>query len=118
MNQRRFHSIVDYAVTMLLLCLYVSHQTKTNTSKTPPLKTVTDVPLPGPAVRFDYQSLDSTTGRLYIAHMNADRIWYLIPRDEKSWLTRGIPARTWSLGGTRTAARLRVGYGQSRSSRR
>ena len=74
MNQRRFHSIVDYAVTMLLLCLYVSPQTKTNTSNTPPLKTVTDVPLPGPAVRFDYQSLDSTTGRLYIAHMNADRI--------------------------------------------
>jgi DNA-binding beta-propeller fold protein YncE len=74
MNQRRFHSIVDYAVTMLLLCLYVSPQTKTNTSNTPPLKTVTDVPLPGPAVRFDYQSLDSTTGRLYIAHMNADHI--------------------------------------------
>jgi DNA-binding beta-propeller fold protein YncE len=30
--------------------------------------------LPGPAVRFDYQSFDPTTGRLYIAHMNADRI--------------------------------------------
>ena len=23
-------------------------------------------------MRFDYQSLDTTTGRLYIAHMNAD----------------------------------------------
>jgi len=40
----------------------------------PPLKTVVDVPMPGPAVRFDYQSLDPTTGVLYIAHMNADHL--------------------------------------------
>jgi DNA-binding beta-propeller fold protein YncE len=39
-----------------------------------PLKRVADVPLPGPAVRFDYQSLDTSHGRLYIAHMNADRL--------------------------------------------
>jgi DNA-binding beta-propeller fold protein YncE len=38
------------------------------------LRTVADVPLPGPAVRFDYQSLDPSSGRLYIAHMNADRL--------------------------------------------
>lgn len=38
------------------------------------LKTVADVPLPGPAVRFDYQSLDPANGRLYIAHMNADQL--------------------------------------------
>lgn len=30
--------------------------------------------MPGPAVRFDYQSLDPTSGRLYIAHMNADQL--------------------------------------------
>lgn len=39
-----------------------------------PLKKVADVPLPGPAVRFDYQSLDVPEGRLYIAHMNADHL--------------------------------------------
>jgi DNA-binding beta-propeller fold protein YncE len=39
-----------------------------------PLRKVTDVPLPGPAVRFDYQSLDASHGRLYIAHMNADQL--------------------------------------------
>ena len=39
-----------------------------------PLTKVADVPLPGPAVRFDYQSLDSSHGRLYIAHMNADQL--------------------------------------------
>jgi DNA-binding beta-propeller fold protein YncE len=39
-----------------------------------PLKKVADVPLPGPAVRFDYQSLDPSQGRLYIAHMNANQL--------------------------------------------
>jgi DNA-binding beta-propeller fold protein YncE len=38
------------------------------------LKQVAEIPLPGPAVRFDYQSLDSRNGRLYIAHMNADQL--------------------------------------------
>ena len=42
--------------------------------KSAPLKKVADVPLPGPAVRFDYQSLDASHGRLYIAHMNADQL--------------------------------------------
>lgn len=36
-----------------------------------PLKLVANVALPGPSNRFDYTSLDPTTGRLYIAHMNA-----------------------------------------------
>jgi DNA-binding beta-propeller fold protein YncE len=35
------------------------------------LKTVAEIPMPGPAVRFDYQSLDTTADRLYIAHMGA-----------------------------------------------
>jgi DNA-binding beta-propeller fold protein YncE len=30
-----------------------------------------EIPLPGPANRFDYQSLDPSTRRLYINHMNA-----------------------------------------------
>ena len=39
-----------------------------------PLKQVADVPLPGAAVRFDYQSFDRTHGRLYLAHMNDDHL--------------------------------------------
>ena len=39
-----------------------------------PLTKVADVPLPGPAVRFDYQSIDTSHGRLYIAHMNANQL--------------------------------------------
>ncbi len=38
------------------------------------LTQVADVPLPGAAVRFDYQSLDEQHGRLYIAHMNANQL--------------------------------------------
>ncbi|HEX9083853.1 MAG TPA: hypothetical protein VF836_03860 [Gemmatimonadaceae bacterium] len=34
---------------------------------------VAEVVLPGPANRFDYQSIDSTTRRLYMNHMNAGR---------------------------------------------
>jgi DNA-binding beta-propeller fold protein YncE len=40
----------------------------------PPLRLVADVPMPGPAVRFDYQSIDPASDRLYIAHMNADQL--------------------------------------------
>lgn len=39
-----------------------------------PLKSVARVSLPGPSVRFDYQSLDPTAGRLYIAHMDASQL--------------------------------------------
>lgn len=34
------------------------------------LDLVADVPMPGAAVRFDYQSMDAKNKRLYIAHMN------------------------------------------------
>jgi DNA-binding beta-propeller fold protein YncE len=33
------------------------------------LSLVADIPLPGRATRFDYQSFDPQTSRLYIAHM-------------------------------------------------
>ena len=37
-----------------------------------PLRTLSDVPLTGGPTRLDYQSLDSDTGRLYIAHLGSD----------------------------------------------
>ncbi len=40
----------------------------------PVLQPMADVPLPGSASRFDYQSLDETSGRLYVAHMGADQV--------------------------------------------
>jgi len=40
----------------------------------PVLRTVAEIPLPGGALRFDYQSLDTLNNRLYIAHMDADQL--------------------------------------------
>ena len=39
----------------------------------PGLKLVREITLPGPANRFDYQSVDTASGRIYINHMNAGR---------------------------------------------
>src|SRR5438093_7473932 len=39
-----------------------------------PLRVVTDVPLPGSASRFDYQSLEPASGRLFVSHMGAGRL--------------------------------------------
>ena len=39
-----------------------------------PLRVVTDVPLPGSASRFDYQSLEPASGRLFLSHMGAGRL--------------------------------------------
>ncbi len=40
----------------------------------PPLRVVADLPLPGTASRFDYQSLESASGRLFISHMGAGQL--------------------------------------------
>jgi DNA-binding beta-propeller fold protein YncE len=60
-------------VTALLLGFFAL-VLQSEPSQDGPLKKVEDVPLPGAAVRFDYQSLDAFHGRLYIAHMNANQL--------------------------------------------
>ena len=52
-------------------------------TNSPPLQRVADVPLPGPAVRFDYQSLDASHNRLYIAHMNANQLVVFDTKERK-----------------------------------
>lgn len=47
-----------------------------------PLRMIKDLPLPGPANRFDYQSVDPAAGRLYLSHMNAGR---LVVVDLNTW---------------------------------
>ena len=39
-----------------------------------PLRTLTDIPFTGGTTRFDYQSLDTENGRLYIAHLGSDLV--------------------------------------------
>ena len=73
MRPRPYRVVGLQCVIALLLLSNASPQTKKSSGQNP-LRTVADVPLPGPAVRFDYQSLDPTAGVLYIAHMNADHL--------------------------------------------
>src|SRR5664279_195990 len=60
------------AVTISVFCWFAAMFSAH--AQSAPLEKVADIPLPGAAVRFDYQSLDVSHGRLYIAHMNADQL--------------------------------------------
>ena len=55
------------------------------------LKLVANVPLPGPGNRFDYTSLDPTTNRLYIAHMNAGQLLVFDTRKRRVLRTIAAP---------------------------
>ncbi len=62
---------------VLALCLaptVASSQGAADVKSSQVLTEVADIPMPGPAVRFDYQSLDVEHGRLYISHMNAGQM--------------------------------------------
>jgi DNA-binding beta-propeller fold protein YncE len=62
MSTRRF----DVALAIFVLAFpHVVRPAET----TLPLQFVSDIPLPGRATRFDYESIDSTTRRLYLAHL-------------------------------------------------
>ena len=74
MRRRRGLSHVGALAILVSILGCITAATPSDNSESAPLKQVADVPLPGPAVRFDYQSLDASHGRLYIAHMNADQL--------------------------------------------
>lgn len=64
-----------------------------STRRSPAWRVVADVPLPGKAARFDYQSFDSAAGRLWIAHMGAGEILAFDVR------TRRVVARVPDMSG-------------------
>src|SRR5689334_7032710 len=73
---------------------------KAPATTTAPLALVADIPLPGPAKRFDYQSFDSTTGRLYVSHMRGNRLVVFDTRAGKVVASNeGFPGATgvWSV---------------------
>jgi DNA-binding beta-propeller fold protein YncE len=57
---------------VLVSASFACGQSSAQTEKV--LTTVADIPMPGLAVRYDYQTFDPSSGRLYIAHMNADQL--------------------------------------------
>lgn len=58
------------------------------------LRLMQEIPLPGPANRFDYQSFDPATGRLWMNHMDAGRGLTTAPRDSVPGKPRSVPAST------------------------
>jgi DNA-binding beta-propeller fold protein YncE len=74
MLTRKLLLAVPLAAAAAALGLSCSSDNSNKAQENENLTIVADVPLPGPSVRFDYQSLDATDGRLYIAHMNADQL--------------------------------------------
>jgi DNA-binding beta-propeller fold protein YncE len=75
MSRRLTILLIEFSVILGASLLWHSARRATADASSPQvLRVVADVPLPGPAVRFDYQSLDASDGRLYIAHMNADQL--------------------------------------------
>jgi DNA-binding beta-propeller fold protein YncE len=55
-------------------CLFASSCARAQANDGPALRFVTDIPLPGTTSRFDYQSLDPMSGRLYIANMGVGEL--------------------------------------------
>jgi DNA-binding beta-propeller fold protein YncE len=83
-------TIVVVGAAALASALTVSGSVPAATVAAFPLRTVERVPLPGPSVRFDYTSLDPTTNRLYIAHMDASELLILNVRTHR--VIKTIPA--------------------------
>jgi len=73
-RQRSGFAHVLTAVAQVLTLACRTSAVRSESPDQAPLTTVADIPLPGPAVRFDYQSIDAAQGRLYISHMNADQL--------------------------------------------
>lgn len=59
--------LISAAVASVLLC-------GCSGSAQQPLKKVAEVPLPDAVNRFDYQSIDQGTGRLYLSHMGSGKL--------------------------------------------
>src|SRR5260370_11389072 len=78
MRTRGVH--ISTVLTLVLLIFVMDFEAArpsnaaSDNTKPVPLKKVADIPMPGPAVRFDYQSLDANQGRLCISHMNANQL--------------------------------------------
>ncbi len=69
----RFRSVPVSRIFVLAI-LWIAAAPAADAPSSGPLKQIADVPLPGSDVRFDYQSLDLSHNRLYIAHMNANQL--------------------------------------------
>jgi DNA-binding beta-propeller fold protein YncE len=66
--------MVTRPIVFLLLNLTSSRSGAPVAGAEPTWRVVADIPLPGEAARFDYQSFDASAGWLWIAHMGAGEV--------------------------------------------
>src|SRR3954470_11509160 len=62
------------AALLVLTLLTAGSSASARADSSFPLEAVARVPLSGPPVRFDYTSVDPSTNRLWIAHMDAGQL--------------------------------------------
>jgi YVTN family beta-propeller protein len=74
MPELRARAIVIGLLSAIVLTLSACSSGSSTPSTDSGLHTVGDTPLPGDTSRFDYESFDSQSGRLYIAHLGAGSI--------------------------------------------
>jgi DNA-binding beta-propeller fold protein YncE len=72
MGRRQPPAVAAVVVALTAVIALVAIAARADTGL--PLRTVVSVELPGPSNRFDYTSVDPTTGRLWIAHMDAGQL--------------------------------------------
>lgn len=70
-------------VLVMVLFLFTCFAQKALAQGRLPLEWVADIPLPGGASRFDYQSVDSVGGRLYVAHLGDNRLTVFDTRNRR-----------------------------------
>ena len=91
MKARSCLHLVAVAAVLPLVCT----QSISAAGTTKLLIRVKDVPLPGGATRFDYQSFDPTTDRLYLSHMgDGDVVVFDTQGDKVVANVRGLPTVT------------------------
>jgi len=87
-----------YSALILSLALGTGGHSRAPGAGAPVLVRVADVPLPGAAVRFDYQSIDTSANRLYISHMNAGELVVFDLKTRRVEGTVGDLPRTTGVG--------------------
>jgi DNA-binding beta-propeller fold protein YncE len=73
-REQWLRTVLAAAAPIVLLAVSAACGTAGGSAPPLPLRLVRDVPLPGPAVRFDYQDVDTEARRLYIAHLGASEV--------------------------------------------
>jgi YVTN family beta-propeller protein len=71
---RRWRLVVASLMALGLIAASAVVLLRQSTRPPLPIQTIADVPLPGGATRFDYQSLDPLTHRLFVAHVGASMV--------------------------------------------